>query len=381
MLYSQHRTTIFGFLLATIALSCAAYTNVLAKEETPRWIHPKFKPLSIEKFGANNPFVQLDDGSLAVVHGNALRISRDGGKSWSEPQVIYSGEGATASLKGDGIPNGSGQFFKTKKGTLVIVWREAKPWKWDSKTLNPDMNHKVNIWSIRSLDGGKTWQNRQMVFEGVVGHPPMKMVETDSGELVFPVQFYLSDPGRNAIRSFYSSDEGKTWNASNIIDLGCRGHHDGAFEPTMVLLKDGRIWMLIRTTLDRFWEAFSDDEGHSWRVIRPSKIAASSSPGNLTRLADGRLALLWNQLYPEGQNSYKRINGQSSELPASWNREELSIAFSEDEGQTWTKPVVLVRQKDAWLAYPYLFEPEPGKLWIFTGQGDVKIEGKADDLK
>ncbi|MEA1949827.1 MAG: sialidase family protein [Planctomycetota bacterium] len=336
--------------------------------------------MSINKFGANSPFVRLDDGSLAVVSGNALRISRDGAKTWSEPRVIYSGDGATAKSSGPGIPNGSGQFFKTKKGVLVVVWREQISWKWDNKANEPDFSQKVNIWSIRSLDGGKTWQDRHKVFDGIVGHPPMKMVETASGDLVFPVQFYQPNPGRNVIRTYRSSDEGKTWQPSNIIDLGGHGHHDGALEPTMIELKDGRIWMLIRTNWDRFWEAFSDDQGRSWSAIRPSAIAASTSPGNLTRLADGRLALLWNQLYPEGKDSYERRSGQLSDKAASWHREELSIAFSSDEGKTWTKPIVLVRQKKAWLAYPYLFEPQPGKLWIFTGQGKVKIEANAADL-
>lgn len=351
-----------------------------AKEEVPRWVHPEFQPLSIQKFGFNSPFVRLDDGAFAVVDHNALRISHDNAKTWSEPQIIYAGGGLTAQSTGDGIPNGSGQFFKTKKGTLVIVWRDAKKWKWDSKAHEPDFTEKVNLWSIRSLDGGKTWQDRQMVFEGIVGHPPMKMVETDSGELIFPAQFYLPNPGRCVIRTYRSGDEGKTWEPSNIIDLGGHGHHDGAFEPTMIVLNDGRIWMLIRTSWDRFWEAFSDDQGHSWRTIRPSKIEASTSPGNLTRLADGRLALLWNRLYPEGKDDFPRKSGPFSDVPASWHREELSIAFSEDEGETWTKPIVLVRQKDTWLAYPYLFEPEPRKLWIFTGQGKVQIEGNMIDL-
>ena len=71
----------------------------------------------------------------------------------------------------------------------------------------------------------------------------------------------------------------------NIIDLGGHGHHDGAMEPTMVELSDGRLWMLIRTNLDRFWSAFSSDQGLSWRVIRPSDIDTSSAPAAMARLA------------------------------------------------------------------------------------------------
>ena len=50
----------------------------------------------------------------------------------------------------------------------------------------------------------------------------------------------------------------------------------------------------------------------------------------------------------------------------SWFREELSLAFSADDGKTWTPGVVIARQKGGQLAYPYLFERRPGELWIFT---------------
>jgi len=61
-------------------------------------------------------------------------------------------------------------------------------------------------------------------------------------------------------------------------------------------LKDGRLYMLLRTAWDRFWEAYSWDKGLSWRQIGPgpSTIPTSSSPGYMMRLASGRIALVWN---------------------------------------------------------------------------------------
>ena len=67
---------------------------------------------------------------------------------------------------------------------------------------------------------------------------------------------------------------------------------------------------------------------------------------NLIRLASGRLALLWNRLCPEGRSSI--VPGGSpdfSERQASWQREELSLAFSTDDAKTWTKPVVIGRSR------------------------------------
>ena len=66
-------------------------------------------------------------------------------------------------------------------------------------------------------------------------------------------------PQPHATLTCVSADEGKTWQRGNIIDLGGRGHHDGAIEATVAELSTGRLLMLIRTNLDRFWEAYSDD--------------------------------------------------------------------------------------------------------------------------
>jgi hypothetical protein len=190
-----------------------------------------------------------------------------------------------------------------------------------------------------------------------------------------PVQRLVRDPSRHAICAYVSADGGGTWRPSNIIDLGGHGHHDGALEPTLAELGDGRLWMLIRTNLGRFWESFSEDGGRSWRVLRPTAIDASSAPGFLLRLASGRLALAWNRLRPVDGSAYptRGGDGQFSEERASWHREELSLALSEDDGQSWQEPAVVLRVRGGGPSYPYLFEPEPGRLWLATRFGDRTI--------
>ena len=62
------------------------------------------------------------------------------------------------------------------------------------------------------------------------------------------------------------------------------------------------------------------------------------------------------------------------------HREELSLALSDDDGTTWTKPVVIAKQADKWLAYPYVFEVEPGRIWLTTMQGEVRVEFNESDF-
>ncbi|HQE81392.1 MAG TPA: hypothetical protein PLM14_00245 [Candidatus Hydrogenedentes bacterium] len=61
------------------------------------------------------------------------------------------------------------------------------------------------------------------------------------------------------------------------------------------------------------------------------------------------------------------------------HREELSLAFSEDDGKTWTQPVI-ARQPGKWLSYPYVFEPAPGVVWLTTMQGMVRVSFLESDL-
>ena len=322
-----------------------------------RSLDPRCKALATDRVG---PFVELADGSLMTVDGNATRTSKDDGKTWSDPRKIYDGPGP-------GVPSGSAVMVKSRKGPIVLVYMDSSTFKfaWDKAKNEATPDVRLDVWSIRSLDEGKTWVDRQRLLDGYCG-ALITMIQAKSGQIVVPVQLLL-ERNRHATRCHVSNDDGKTWREGNILDLGGRGHHDGAMEATLAELSDGRIYMLIRTNLDYFWEAFSEDHGLYWRTLRPSPIDASSAPGYLIRLAGGRLALVWNRLYPEGKESARRSGGSDlSEGKASWHRAELAFALSADDGKTWTKPAILVRQPGAGLSYPYIFERRPGELWITT---------------
>jgi len=325
-----------------------------------RWIDPRCTVMPCPATGSL-VFVVLGDGSLMTIQGGKTSISKDDGKTWSEPRSVYDGPAP-------GIPSDACKLLRTRDGVLVLVYMDmsVRKWGWDSAKHDAP-GARLDGWVIRRLDEGKTWVDRQRLLEGYCG-ALIDIIQTSSGRIVVPIQQMLHNPGRHAIRTHVSADDGKTWELGNIIDLGGCGHHDGAMEPTLAELSDGRLLMLIRTTLDRFWEAYSTDEGRYWRVLRPSQVDASSAPGYLLRLNSGRLALAWNRLYPEGKTTFRRAGGkgQSSEVAASRQREELSLAFSQDGGKTWTKPVVIAREKGKQLSYPYMFERAPGQLWVVT---------------
>ncbi|OAM89758.1 glycoside hydrolase [Termitidicoccus mucosus] len=354
-------------VLLGASLLCAA--EIAADER----ITPPAQSLPIKKPGAPcTSIIRLDDGALLTLDGNSTLRSRDNGKTWGERKPVVAGFDTTGTA--EGVPTDMIRLIRTRSGALVIVWRDVRKDDWlkDGSGLGPKASG--DVWCMRSLDNGATWTGRQRIFDGVCGHPPIRLLQTRSGRLVFPLQYYTGGPLRSVVRTCVSDDDGVTWKMGNIIDLGGRGHHDGVIEPDLIELRDGRIWMLIRTNWDRYWEAFSEDGGLTWRTIRPAAIEASSSPPYCTRLASGRLLLIWNRLHPEGQPDYKRRQPGDAlwaETAASWHRDELSAALSGDDGATWSKPVIIARQKDKWLAYVETFEPEPGTIWFFTAQGKL----------
>ncbi len=329
--------------------------------ENREWINPLCEILQIDGHG---PFVNLQDGSLMTVETSQnhaiAKISNDDGKTWSEYSYICDQK---INIQAD-----SCFILTTDSGVIVVVYLDFTEYKfrWNNESGEPEKDCKLELWSIRSLDKGKTWVDRQRILDGYNANF-FSFFKTRKNRIIATVEHLVRNPGHWVVFSLFSDDEGKTWHRSNIIDIGGHGHHDGALEPTGAELNDGSILMLIRTNFDRFWEAYSDDGGRYWRTIKPSGIDASSSPGYLLKLNSGRLVLVWNRLNPEGRVYPRRQPCAFHETETSWHREELSISFSRDDGKNWTVPVLLGKQKDGQISYPYLFERRPGEIWIIAG--------------
>lgn len=321
------------------------------------------------------PFVHTSDGGILAIDASHSYVSYDRGVTWSEGRPLF-GPDVDVEVSRERA------LLRTKSGVIIAGFMNLKERRWTWKNeLYDAPGAQLPTYVMRSLDDGKTWQDVQKLHDDWTG-AVRDLIETSEGRIVMTTMKMLHDPGRHSVLTYSSDDEGATWKASNLIDLGGKGHHGGVTEPTLVELRDGRIWMLIRTNWGEFWSAYSYDGGRWWRVLEPSGIPASSAPGIIHRLASGRLALVWNRPWPDGETSWPLSGGDGlwSETPVSNYREELSLAFSDDDGKTWTKPIVVAQMQKTWFAYPYLFEVEPGVLWLTTMQGPVRASFREADM-
>lgn len=358
-------------IITAITLCGLSLAMTPAAQAAPLTLHPGTSPLPSDRQG---PFIRLSDNRIMTAEGVSMATSADEGKTWAEKPIIAPGESFEISRERT--------VLRTKDGTILLACMNLKErvWNWDTKINEAGPGTRLPTYLLRGPEEGARWEAPKMMHAEWTG-AVRDMIQMKNGRIVFISQYLAPSPSRHVTVTYSSDDDGRTWKRSNIIDLGGHGHHDGAIEGTMEQLKDGRVRMLLRTTYGAFWDALSDD-GIYWTTIRKSNIAAATAPAMFTRLKSGRLALVWNQIYPEGKNEYPLSGGKGawSERPASNHRGELSIAFSEDDGEGWSKPVVIARQPGASLAYPYVFESTPGKLWITTMQGGIRLQLKEADF-
>jgi lysophospholipase L1-like esterase len=324
------------------------------------------------------PFVRDGDGVIWGVNEGGALVSRDEGKTW-EPSVIYDQQRFRSRPER--------ALLRTKEGVLLYAFlnENEKVFKWDDKQGGPLEGCRLPVYVSRSADDGKTWVAPVLLQEGWCG-AVRQMIQLRTGRIVLVSQVAKANPGRHVTLIYVSDDLGKSWKASEPIDLGMQGNyagkvvgltastHGGGLEGTVLEKRNGDLKLLLRVPHGHFEEMTSKD-GLKWTSAMPSTIEASDSPAMMVRLASGRVALLWNR-YTDPVRKLGR-------------REELSLAFSNNDGITWTTPQVIAvnrvpkgaREGAYWISYPYAFEAAPGRLWISTMQGGLRAElSEADFL-
>jgi sialidase-1 len=110
-------------------------------------------------------------------------------------------------------------------------------------------------------------------------------------------------------------------------------------EPGVVELRDGRLLMIIRTSLDDISRSYSADRGATWSDPEPMGVGAPVAPSTLVRIpSTGDLLLIWNDCFRDG------AGGEGARTP-------LTAAISRDDGETWERRRDLEGDPAFWHAY------------------------------
>lgn len=321
-------------------------------------------------FSHQGPFVRAGDGAIWGVDERGALVSRNEGRSWDRREIFEVNRFT---------PSGERALLRTKEGVMLFAFLNRKElvFQWDDAQGGPLEGCRVPVYVSRSSDDGATWAPPVLLQDGWCG-AVRQMIQLRSGRILLVCQQARAQPGRHVTINYFSDDLGQSWQASDVIDPGADGNyrdpvtglrastHGGAIEGTVLERAAGDLLLLLRVPHGCFYQAVSKD-GAKWSRPFPSPLEASDSPGMMARLDSGRVALVWNRF----RDPVKRVG----------RREQLSLAFSDDDGLTWSTPQVIAvqpapvgRKESAfWISYPYLFEPAPGRLWISTMQGGLSV--------
>lgn len=291
-------------------------------------------------------FVELHDGRFLALAGTKGVISADRGRTWGDAYGLITGAG-------DPLGGTQASIIRLASGKIAIQYMMPRA----ARDATPESSHhETGLFFADSENEGTTWSKpRRITLPGDPGEPYHdSMIQTERGRLILPVydNHYGGSSERIDCQSmgtvkghrvkvageghgpqlevshvYYSDDEGRNWcRAHNSIlgwpDDGRRGTYATA-EPTVAQTADGRLLMLIRSTLGRVVASWSDDDGISWSRGLPISLNSSYSPVRLRAIpGTGDLHCVWNQVTPD-------------EIRRGYRRSRLTSAVSRDGGITW----------------------------------------------
>lgn len=202
-------------------------------------------------------------------------------------------------------------------------------------------------WVHRSDDGGRTWASGMALdtapFAG--GYGMRGGIVLSDGTIILP----LGDiPDYCRVFVVSSSNGGATWSAAvPAAALPNRWFE----EPAPLLLRSGRILMLLRENVSRsLWQTWSDDGGRSWAEPTPTGI--DGYPAHLAALPDGRVLCTFGFRRPP----YAIRTAVSADDGASWPAEELIELRTP------------LPSRD--LGYPCTVHTEAGLLSVYYSRGE-----------
>lgn len=260
-----------------------------------------------------------------------------GSGAWSAPEKLS--DDATRSEQNPIL-------FPMEDGAIWLIWTAQISGNQDTAVVRRRI----------SRDQGVSWGATDTLFDIVgtsgifVRQPPTVLAD---GTLLLPIWYCHGKPGERWVGSYDTSavrisrDGGATWSEVEVPEsTGCV--HMGIEQ-----LEDGSLLALFRSRwADFIYETRSTDLGASWSAPVPTALPNNNSSIQFTRLANGHLALVFNDISAADSTDrraslYDDIEDDGSgrkdpvakagERAAVWGipRAPMTIALSVDGGRSW----------------------------------------------
>ncbi len=275
-----------------------------------------------------------------------LVTSDDGGSSWSEPVAVVD-------------PPGNVRAYDP------ALWRDpaGRLWWFWAQSYSPEdgkiHDGRAGVWAVRVADCNSVrpaFGRPVRIANGVMMNKPTAL---SSGEWAMPSAVWeYGGPLLEELKAerfsnmVVSSDDGASFRLQGVADIPHR-----CFDEHMIVeLRDGRLWMLVRT-LYGIGQSFSSDKGKSWSPGETANLGGPNSRFFIRRLSSGNLLLVNHADVPPEMAVTRFLAGQT------WRpRSHLTAFISDDDGKTW-KGGLLLDERNG-VSYPDGVEDESGAIRI-----------------
>ncbi|MEI2266343.1 sialidase family protein [Erwinia sp. CGal63] len=255
---------------------------------------------------------------------------------WSEPQKL-----SDDSSRSEQNP----VLFLAPDNVLWLLWTAQKSGNQDTAIVR----------FRQSQDFGKSWGPIATLLDKPGTFIRQPIVVLENGNWLLPVFYCTTRPGEKWVGNYdtsavkISSDQGKSWRDVAVPES------TGCVHMNITLLKDGSLLALFRSRwADNIYASRSTDNGESWSAPQPTELPNNNSSIQLTTLANGDLALVYNAMSAEGASErrlslYDEIEDEEDDVAvatqpvthsgktAFWGapRAPMTLAISTDGGRSW----------------------------------------------
>lgn len=287
---------------------------------------------------------RIDHGADLPYHVYLVaQHSEDGGRTWSEPIRVA----GTPETGGD-YGHGDASLITNRKNGDIVGIMTCSTYGTGFWASTPD---KPQTWkTMVSKDGGLTWSvpvdHTKELYGAGSPHPNWlggfsgsgAGLQLRDGTLVSPFVNRESPDGtnNNVSLNFYlfeSTDNGETWHVQGTSGT------TGADEPKVLERNNGDLAISVRTGGYNYTNVTSDN-GETWKKAPQTRFTTGIS-GNA---CDGEYMVWRSTLDGHPQNIVFQT------LPNSPRRENVSIALSTDEGETFLAPKTICPRGSAYSA-------------------------------
>jgi len=264
-----------------------------------------------------------DSGDIDLL----LKRSVDGGKTWSQQQIVWDNGGNTCGNPCAVVDQDSGTIW------LLMTWNHGSDR--ESAIKNNTSKDTRRVWVSRSNDDGLTW-SKPVEITDTTKHPEWRWYATGpgvgiqlrtglwKGRLVIPCDHSVApspnNPNGYNSHVIISDDHGKTWRIGGVI-------RPQVNECQVVELADGTLMINMRNydrTKTTRAIATSTDGGESWSKVR-------HDPALVEPICQA--SFLRYTLRPEHDRN--RLLFSNPARAKTGDRRDMTVRLSYDEGKTW----------------------------------------------